>query len=345
MTSPDGVSWTLGSGSLSATSSAYAAYGSDLVDNAGTPVWVGNPGSTTGVTWHSGVASTIPAPAGSDGRMLLAGCCAYSAAAARDAGTGAVYAAFYSNSNATSEQGIQVGQILPSPGAFSQAPGSIVLRDGAASSLDPGQRIAMAARPGGGVYVAYKVGYPTVTGIRVLQVGTANTLDVPGSKDAKAISLSADASGRLWVSWVISNRLKVAHTNTAASAFGAVGSWGAPRGTGTLWHTVSAAGNGALDVVVNAGGPGGKINFWHTQTLRTLSVKARPASAHRGGAVTFTVSDAGDPVAGASVRFGSRSGTTNGAGKVTITATSRGGVRATARKSGFNAGMTTVRVR
>ena len=108
---------------MSETQSAYAAYGSDAIDNAGTPVWVGNAGSTTGIRWHVGTSDANPAPAGSDQSYGLSGCCAYNAAAARDAATGAVYAAFYSNSDATSENGIQVGQILPGSAGWRQAPG------------------------------------------------------------------------------------------------------------------------------------------------------------------------------------------------------------------------------
>ena len=59
----------------------------------------------------------------------------------------------------------------------------------------------------------------------------------------------------------------------------------------------------------------------------------------RGSGVTFTVTDAGDPVAGATVRFGSRSATTNAAGKATISAPgSSGRVTATAKKGVYNPG-------
>jgi hypothetical protein len=40
-TSADGVTWSVGPGSLSAANSVYAGYGNDAVDNAGTPVWAG----------------------------------------------------------------------------------------------------------------------------------------------------------------------------------------------------------------------------------------------------------------------------------------------------------------
>ena len=65
-TSPDGLSWNVSNGSMSETQSAYASYGNDAVDSAGTPVWVGNAGTTTGIRWHVGTSDSNPAPAGTD---------------------------------------------------------------------------------------------------------------------------------------------------------------------------------------------------------------------------------------------------------------------------------------
>ncbi|MFZ4486552.1 MAG: hypothetical protein ACOYO9_08195 [Candidatus Nanopelagicales bacterium] len=47
------------------------------------------------------------------------------------------------------EQGIQAGQILPSPTAFARAPGSVMSARTGADSLSPDERIAMVSRPGG----------------------------------------------------------------------------------------------------------------------------------------------------------------------------------------------------
>jgi hypothetical protein len=341
-TSGDGQTFTVGAGTLSASTTAYGSYGNDVVDNAGTPVWVGNAGTTSGISWHVGIAPSDPAPAGSDGHFGLTGCCAYNAAGARDAATGAVYVAFYSNSSGSAEMGVQVGQILPTQGAFTQAPGSMTSNEYGNNAISPTQRIALAGRAGGGVYAAYVMGYPSVKTIRIWQVGTANTLDVPASQ-ASAISLASDPSGRLWLTYVQSDKIKVVHTNKAATALGAVGSWGAPRGKTDLWKTATSATDGVLDVVATASGADEKVNVWHTQALRTLSIKASPSPASRGRAVTFTVTDAGDPVSGVQVKFAGRTASTNGSGKATITASSSG--KATAKKSGYNSGQTSVRVR
>ncbi len=140
-------------------------------------------------------------------------------------------------------------------------------------------------------------------------------------------------------------KVKAVHTNATATRLGAIGSWAAPRGTDPLWHTAIAGTTGGASIVVTATTQRA-INVWHTQVTRTLSVTADPGSIRRGGRVTFTVADAGDPVAGARVRFGSRQGTTNGAGKVTLAAPGSGGrVQVTASKGTYNDGSASVRVR
>ena len=268
-TSADGRSWQLGVGSLSESTSAYADYGNDAVDNAGTPVWVGNPGTVTGIRWQSGTSPAIPSPAGSGGSFSLEGCCAYSAAAARDNSTGAIIAAFYSNSSAASEQGIQVGQILPAPGAFSQAPGSVTTSAGSANSLSPDQRVAMVSRPGGGVLVAYKVGYPSTGRIRVWQVGTTKQFDIPGSGGARRIAMAAEPGGQVWVTWIAGDRVKSARLNAAGVVPRSTISWTGPPQSSTMWKIGTSSGSvKRLDVVVTASGPGGSINVWHRQAVR-----------------------------------------------------------------------------
>ncbi len=152
----------------------------------------------------------------------------------------------------------------------------------------------------------------------VVVVGLA-TMDITRVKNPRTIAMSAEPDGRLWLTWREGTKVKAVHTNAAATRLGAIGSWAAPRGTNYLWHT---------------------------QVTRTLSVTADPGSIRRGGRVTFTVADAGDPVAGARVRFGSRQGTTNGAGKVILAAPGSGGrVQVTASKGIYNDGSASVRVR
>ncbi len=342
-TSGDGLTWDVSTGSMSETQSAYASYGSDALDNAGTPVWIGNASSTTGVRWQVGTSLSNPAPAGTDQSYTLSGCCAYDAAAARDAATGAVYGAFYSNSSATTEKGIHVGQILPNSAGWRQAPGSVTVNDYGTNSIDPDQQVAMVGRPGGGVYVAYGKGYPTRKAIRILNVTTGATMDITRVKNPRTIAMSAEPDGRLWLTWREGTEIKAVHTNAAATRLGAIGSWAAPRGTDYLWHTVIAGTTRGASIVVTAT-TRSAINVWHTRVTRTLSLTG-PATARSGSLVTFTVTDAGDPVSRVTVNFGGRTSTTNRAGKATFSASAPGTIRTTATKIGYNAGGTSVLVR
>jgi hypothetical protein len=268
-TSADGRTWELAAGSLSESTSAYADYGNDAVDNAGTPVWVGNPGTVTGIRWQSGTTPVIPSPAGTGGSIALTGCCGYNAAAARDNATGAVIAAFYSNSNDPAEQGIQAGQILPSPSAFAQAPGSVTNAGTGAGSLSPDQRIAMVSRTGGGVLVAYKVGYPTTSRIRVWQAGTSRQFDLPGSSGAGRIAMAAEPGGQVWVTWIAGSKVKAARISASGVVPRSTITWAGPPGTSTLWKIGASSGaQKRLDVIVTASGAGGGINVWHRQATR-----------------------------------------------------------------------------
>ena len=166
----------------------------------------------------------------------------------------------------------------------------------------------MAARAGGGVYVAYDVGYPSAKTIRILNVDTGATLDFPVSGE-RAQRGMARGSGRPDLGrWEQGDRMKAVHTNAA----GTRARFGRQRGARHAAPTPcgrrrSPARAGGADVVYTATTQKA-INVWHTQIARTLTVKAEPVRRRRRSGVTFTVTDAGDPVAGATVRFGSRTG-------------------------------------
>ncbi len=350
-TSQDGLTWAVSPGALSSSTSAYVGVGNDAVDYNGSPVWVGNAGTTSGLNWHVGVAQTDPAPIGTDSTYRLAGCCGYNAATAKDQSTGAVYAAFYSNSSAPGENGIWTGQILPNQGPFTRAAGSATDYNGTVSSIEPGQRVAMVARNGGGVYVAYKLGYPDVTGIRILNVASGATLDVPNSAGASRISLSAGTGGRLWVAWTSGGAVKTAHTNTAVTVVGAVGDLGAPTGSQALWKVAanSAAFSPELadenvDIVATSGSADGQVNVWHAQALRTLGLEA-PARVGRNGSINVIVTDAGEPVGGVRVKVAGDSATTDSSGRARLQAPPRNRTYTiTALKNGYGTGKTRIRV-
>ena len=130
----------------------------------------------------------------------------------------------------------------------------------------------MTARPGGGVFVAYRVGYPSTDYIRVLNLVNGAT-DGSGSAGARNISMSAGADGRLWPAWV-DGTADDRQSNPPATVMGAAGSWSAPRRASTLEDgRVSRLGHGGCRAHRLMGG---QINTWNTVINRTLSIDPDP---------------------------------------------------------------------
>lgn len=345
--STNGSEWELNTDSLGLPKSG--GYGLDSLDNGGSLLTAGNFSSTNGVQYNEGFYadnplnySTIAAPD--------SGCCAYDAALARDTQSGVVWTAYYSNASGSSDNGILYAPIKPDAGTVKQAPGSYDSASG--SSLSSDQRVAMAARSGGGVWIAYKVGYPTVTSIRLLEVTSGRTLAVPSSAGASKISLTAAGDGRLWVSWLSGNgsRLMLARTNPSVTTFGVARTVPLPRGVTSVWHTASDARGTAnvLDLVVTGvtGATGSVVNVFHGQAVAPLKVTAA-GSVRRGKTLTVTVTEAGAPTPGAKVTFLGATRTTNAKGiakfpVATKAALGKKPIRAV--KNGYWPGSTAVRV-
>jgi hypothetical protein len=339
---------TPGPGSLSHVPGVYAASGFDALNNAGTPMWVGNPGSTNGLWWHSGISPTIPAPDGSDQSYLLSDCCAYDAAVARDAVSGIVYGAFYSNSDVGSEEGIWVGQIAPTSTGWVRAPGSFVTIDGTIDSASPDQRLAMVASPNGGVFLSYQVKTTSGTSLRLWRVGSATPVVVPKSDQARDVSIAAAPDGSLWISWVTSDLSKVrsVHTDAGVTRFGAVGSVEAPTSYGRVWKTALDA-SGPVSLVVTAENPQSAFNVFHRQLTEKLMVTTNKTSVPRGKKFKAIVEIASGPVAGATVTAFGDTYTTNAKGKAQITvptSSSTGKQKVKAAKSPYGNGKTTIKV-
>ena len=206
-------------------------------------------------------------------------------------------------------------------------------------------RTPLAARRGGGFYVAYPTGYPASNRVRLWRIGASNApliARVAGS-GSPAVAIAAAGDGRLWVLWtkgfgdpdVLATR-----SNTNATRFGAVVNAGHPKDAKQAYKLDASAAGGALDVL-------GNFNIGTTSTAVTsyrrilpgLTLGARPRRVRKGEPteVRFTVIDAGAPVKGATVRAGGRSATTGRDGRVTLTLSSRKPVTARATHSGYTA--------
>jgi hypothetical protein len=213
-------------------------------------------------------------------------------------------------------------------------------------------RTPLAARSGGGLYVAYPTGYPTADRIRVWRVGASNAPVVGRvASGSPAVAIAATGDTRVWVLWtkgfgdpdVLARR-----SNKGATKFGAVVNAGHPKDAAQAYKLDASAAGGALDVL-------GNFNIGTTTTAVTsyrrilpgLTLKASPGKVKRGEPteVRFTVRDAGAPVKGAKVKADGKSGTTDAKGRVTLSISSRKPVTARATRSGYTAAKKRLAVR
>jgi hypothetical protein len=298
-----GGTWTLASNTTPAIASpqGYGSYGTGVTTLADGTLVSAYPLNAT-VTYQVGgnppQSFTHPA------------CCVYDMSLVNDGGT--VWAAYYANGSSPADQGVFVRTIYPTLGPAIQAPGSVTN----GSSLSPDQAVAMVARAGGGVYLAYLQGYPTAKNVALWKVGTPSPKKVKHSKGADQVSLSAGVSGQLWLAFNDGhNNVGVVHTNAAASELSPVQTVRTPKGS-TIYDLGIAAGTGRGDVVFNNG-----TAILHTQVFPGLGLKASPHSLKAGkpGKVTFTVTDAGAVVKGAKVKAKGKSCKTDKHGKCSIT--------------------------
>jgi hypothetical protein len=317
---------------------AYASPTSAAVLPNGTPLqaWYG----TLGVWVHAGLADTpgsnheLQAPLGSYGNLP-------GIAVGAD---GRPVVAWYSNANGhlgvyarfVAADGSPVGGAINMPGTSDMAVGSSA-------------RTPIAARPGGGVYVAYGTGYPSLDRVRVWRVGASRST-VVGKASSASATITADADGRLWVVWEDDTgpRVYARRSNRTATTWGATVDVGRPKGAAGAYHVDASAIGSSLDVLASfVLGSGSPLATYHRRVRPGLTLTARPGSVRRGKdvEVTFRVLDDGDPVKGARVRAGGDAGKTNGKGRVTLTVHAGKQVRARATAPGYTGAARKLRVR
>jgi hypothetical protein len=186
--------------------------------------------------------------------------------------------------------------------------------------------------------------------VRLWRVADSKSAVLATSKSDHIVSLAADPDGRLWVFWVersSSPQVFARRSDKTATKFGPAVKVKPPAGQQSAFKIDGNAQSGALDVVVLFGGTGGQAQ-WHTQVLPGLEVKASPAKIDGGKAtaVKFTVTDP-DPVKGAKVSVAGKSATTNSGGHATINLgpTNAKKLTATAKKTGYTAAGTKIKVK
>ena len=323
-----GTPWTLKPGDVVQAPSAYATgvAGAGLAKD-GTPIstWSVSPG----LGYHYGISGSDP-----DRAIPQTGCCLYTPEIAVDSGNGQAWVGFHSNENAG--PGLYVNAIGPSgpQGGRKLAPGSVVGK----SSIYPGNRTSLTGRIGaGGVYLVYGQGYPTFKTLALWKVDTTRPhLTIKADRNEHA-NVAAAPEGRLWLMWEQNGTIYAARTNRAANKLGAANAIRPPSGA-TIYRLNGEGSAGPLDLIANMQAAGGQA-FWHQQAWPKLSL----TGSRKGATIAFRVTDAGDPVAGATVKAGGKTLKTNAAGRATLAKAPAGRVKATASKAAYAPTTATVR--
>ena len=221
---------------------------------------------------------------------------------ATDHRTGAVV---LSASTVAGPDGAFVQQVLPGAGASRILPG-----------IGNEQASGLAGRIGAsGVYVAWTDGRT----IKLMRVGgSTRTLARGPFSFAKVF---AAPGGRLWVAWGDTNDgLFVTRSNAAVTRFESVQHLKlASRNVAGIANENGEGSAGPLDIFALFQIGGSDRGYWQTHVFPKLSIGGSVGKRKRGKrSLTITVTDAGAPVSGASVKVGSKKGRTGATGRVTF---------------------------
>jgi hypothetical protein len=219
----------------------------------------------------------------------------------------------------------------------SPGPGPLTMPGTGAMNIGMLGRTPLAARAGGGFYVAY----PTPGGVRIWRVGAGSASVLAGIRNSPAVAVAAAADGRIWVLWtkgfgdpdVLARR-----SNRDVTRFGATVNAGHPSNAMQAYKLDGNVAGNALDALANFNvGTSSDAATSYRRILPGLTLQANPRRLRRGEPteVRFTVTDAGDAVSGARVGVGGQAGTTNSRGRVTLTLTLNRAVTARATRTGY----------
>ena len=269
---------------------------------------------------HRGSDPSSPA-ANADTVITEPGSSTYDTSMAVDPSTQAVWVAWYAiNSGTPGANGIRYATYLPSVGTPGTAPGS---HNAGGQSIQPDQRVAVAG-VATGPWIAYTTGYPNGTGVRLFNLRTHRAILVPGSTNSDQVGLTAGPGGRLWVFWSTSqhNVVHAVRTNAAITRFEPQQVFTSPD---TVYATAGDGSPGPLDLVINAPVRSGSSD--HELFYRRIPARFTVSASVHLGVATITVTDAGTPLKGASVRYGTHVVKTGANGKALIAVGKAKGIR------------------
>lgn len=326
--SRDGARWMLEAKPRSKDNNVSASSGlGALLRPDGSPV----------VTWAvaPGTVASLGAQVASPTTVLQTACCGYWAVPAIDARSGEVYAGWFSNDSQT--LGFRIQPLAPA-GPAQVVPQSLSMANGRPDFVMPGQHAGLSGRIGeGGIFAAYGSGYPVATKALFWRVGGDAPLKVAEAR-VENVGLAPAPEGRMWVFWKSGRATFAARSNRAATRFGAAVQGAAPAGCESIWRLAGEASRGPLDLVALMAVAGQRTNHWHARLLPRLEAAV---GAPKAGQVTVTVTDAGDPMAGALVRLGSAEARTDAAGQAMLKAAK--GAKGTVSLDGYQEAAISVR--
>ncbi len=314
-----GLPWALQPWSLSA--SCVNPVGAASVDNSGqlSAAWPGGWPTGHGILYHMGQSPGIPA-ASPDQHIALGGpaVAGHVAMATDRAGNGHTYVAWAQTGSSGAAQDGYYAKDLTANGPVVRVPGS----GSRSANISPFAVPAMAnslSHPG--VFVAYCSNAPSCN-VELWKLGSAKALTVPGSSGAADTAVSAGPDGRIWVAWYneSKNTVSLVRTNKSVTLFGPVTTLATPCAE----HGLIGLGPGQWgrsDIALQCVDQQLKIEDLFTQAIVPLALGPSHVTVVAGKAkqVVFRVTDAGDPVAGATVKVGTHLARTNAGGTVTVT--------------------------
>lgn len=216
--------------------------------------------------FHNGLDPSAPAVA-ADGSITGPVAVGLENPALARAKDGSIWVAWYEGGT---HRGYYVEKILPTQGTPQRAPLS---GTGTSADNEPFQQVAFAARPGGGLFLAYCV--PTKTlqcaHVNLWRVGAAKAATVPksGTGHAGRVAMGAAPAGRMWLAWYDfgSNNVHIVRTGTTGSGFGPVSTISKP-GPSFIFSGLQGDGStGRLELIANilVLKPTAHQELWRTQ--------------------------------------------------------------------------------
>ena len=193
-------------------------------------------------------------------------------------------------------------------------------------------RVGITGRIGApGVFVAYAQGSnPFLADPAVYRADTGATKRLT-KRDGELVSIAAAPAGRLWVFWKDVGTIYASRSNKAATSWGRIVKVKAPKGSTTIYDLSGEGSLGPLDLLALVDPPTGTLSSWHQRILPGLFFTTKKSN----GKTVVKVTDAGSPVAGATVKVKGDGSKTTGAGGTAKFDLAAGRYTISASKAGY----------